>query len=102
LTWDNRVEIAGCLVELGALRFTPAGIPAIEFRLRHESEQAEAQAKRQVRVELEAVAFRGEARLIAGAALGSLLRARGFLCARSRRSKKAVLHVTHIAFIEGA
>ena len=33
--------------------------------------------------------------------LESSLRLQGFLCAKSRRSKKPVLHVTNIEFIEG-
>lgn len=97
----NRVEITGRLAELGALRHTPAGIPAIEFRLRHESEAVEAGSKRKVSAELEAIAFEGQARLVSGSALERALRLQGFLCAKSRRSKKLVLHVTHIEFVEG-
>ena len=37
----NRVELSGRLLELGALRYTPAGIAAVEFKLRHESTLAE-------------------------------------------------------------
>lgn len=102
MSGENRVAITASLIELGALRYTPAGIPVVEFRLRHESERLEADAVRRVSVELEAIAFRTEARLIAGAAPGSQLRAEGFLCARNRRSRKPVLHVTTIVFIEGA
>ena len=42
----NRVELSGRLLELGALRYTPAGVAAVEFRLGHESEQDEAGGKR--------------------------------------------------------
>jgi len=42
----NRVELSGRLLELGALRYTPAGLAALEFKLAHESEQDEAGAKR--------------------------------------------------------
>jgi len=48
------------------------------------------------------MAFEAQARLVAGARLGAALRAGGFLAAKSRRSKKLVLHVTDIEFIEGA
>ena len=51
--------------------------------------------------ELGAVAFEAQARLIAGRALGSGLKLQGFLAARSRRSKRLVLHVTDIEFVEG-
>jgi primosomal replication protein N len=97
----NRLEISGVLTELKALRYTPAGIPVVEFRLRHDSERAEAGASRRVEAEIEAVAFETQARLLAGGALGRSLKAEGFLCARSRRSRKPVLHVTNIEFFEG-
>jgi primosomal replication protein N len=74
----------------------------VKFRLRHESEQAEAGGRRKVEAEIGVVAFDAVARLVAGTALGSGLKAEGFLCASSRRSKKLVLHATHIEFIEGA
>ena len=84
-----------------ALRYTPPGIPVVEFRLKHESEQAEAGAKRKVSAEIDAVAFEAQARLIAGRAPGRGPRADGFLGAKSRRSSRPVLHVTHIEFSEG-
>ena len=97
----NRVEISGVITELKALRHTPAGIPVVEFRLRHASERAEAGARRKVEAEIEALAFEAQARLVAGAALGRALTAQGFLCAKSRTSKKPVLHATNIEFNEG-
>ena len=98
----NRVELSGRLLERGALRHTPAGLAALEFRLAHESEQDEAGTKRKVQAEIGAIAFEAQARLIAGRPLGSELRLQGFLSAKSRRSKKLMLHVTEIEFVEGA
>ncbi len=86
---------------LQSLRYTPAGVPVVEFRLAHESERAEAGAMRKVRAEIDAVAFEAQARLLAAGPMGRLLKAEGFLCAKSRQSKKPVLHVTNIEFIEG-
>ena len=40
--------------------------------------------------------------LIAGRPLGSEVRLQGFLSAKSKRSKKLMLHVTEIEFVEGA
>jgi len=97
----NRVEISGVLTGLQALRHTPAGVPVVEFRLKHESERAEAGANRKVSAEIDAIAFEAQARLLAAGPLGRLLKAEGFLCARSRQSKKPVLHVTNIEFMEG-
>ena len=95
----NRVEISGVIASLQALRHTPAGVPVVEFRLKHESERAEAGTKRRVQAELDAIAFQAQARLLAASALGRPLKAEGFLCVKNRRSRKPVLHVTHIEFI---
>jgi primosomal replication protein N len=97
----NRVELSGRLLEAGALRHTPAGVAALQFKLAHESEQEEAGVKRKVQAEIGAIAFQAQARLIAGRPLGSGLRVEGFLSARSARAKKLVLHVTNVEFVEG-
>jgi len=73
----------------------------IEFRLRHESELPEAGANRKVNAEIPAIAFDAAARLLAGASLERGLRVEGFLAAKSRRSKKLVLHATQIEFLPG-
>jgi primosomal replication protein N len=98
---QNQVELSGRLLERGALRHTPAGLAALEFKLEHESEQDEAGARRKVQAEIGAIAFEANARLIAGRPLGSEMKLQGFLSAKSRRSKKLMLHVTHIEFVEG-
>jgi primosomal replication protein N len=97
----NRIEISGVVTQLQSLRYTPAGVPVVEFRLAHASERAEAGAMRKVNAEIDAVAFEAQARLLAAGPMGRLLKAEGFLCAKSRQSKKPVLHVTNIEFIEG-
>ena len=89
------------MVELGALRYTPAGVAALEFKLAHESQQDEAGARRAIQAEVNAIAFETQARLLTGRALGTPLRLQGFLGAKSKRSKRLVLHVTDIEFIEG-
>jgi primosomal replication protein N len=104
----NRIEISGVLTELQSLRYTPAGVPVVEFRLAHESQRAEAGATRKVHAEIDAVAFEAQARLLAAGtggnapgALGRPMKVEGFLCAKNRRSRKPVLHVTNIEFMEG-
>jgi len=97
----NRLELSGRLLELGALRYTPAGVAAIEFKVAHESEQDEAGGRRKVQAEIGAIAFETQAKLLAGRPLGSELKLQGFLAAKSKRSKKLLLHVTNIEFKEG-
>jgi primosomal replication protein N len=54
-----------------------------------------------VSAEIPVIAFDVQARLLAGSALERALEVQGFLGAKSRRSKKLVLHATHIEFVEG-
>ena len=51
--------------------------------------------------EVSAIAFETQAKLLAGRPLGSPVRVEGFLGAKSKRSRKLVLHVTKIEFVEG-
>ena len=74
---------------------------AVEFKLGHESEQDEAGGKRSIEAEIAAIAFETQARLVAAAKLGTNMNVQGFLGAKSKRSKRLVLHVTNIEFIEG-
>ena len=97
----NQVSLSGTLVELGTLRYTPAGLAAVEFRISHDSTRTEAGTERRVRAEVPAVAFDTVARQVAATGLGTALRANGFLAAKSQRSAKIVLHVTNIEFMEG-
>jgi primosomal replication protein N len=54
-----------------------------------------------VNAEIAGVAFETHAKLLAGRPLGSEVKVKGFLGAKSRRSKRLVLHVTDIEFVEG-
>ncbi|HTQ73156.1 MAG TPA: primosomal replication protein N [Burkholderiales bacterium] len=94
----NRVTVSGRLIELDALRHTPAGVPVMKFRLQHDSEQMEAGAARKVSCEIAAVAFEREATLLAAAKLGSDVKVTGFLAAKSRTSRAVVLHATGVEF----
>ena len=93
--------LSGNLIELDALRYTPAGIPVVNFRLSHASEQIEAGDKRAVQCEVAGLAFEREARLIAAVRPGMKVKITGFLAGKSRDSKQLVLHATNIEFVEG-
>jgi primosomal replication protein N len=92
----NRLTLDATLAQRGDLRFTPAGIPAIDCTLTHESVQDEAGGQRKVDCELAAVAFDEVARTIARMPAGSALRCEGFLARRYRTGITVALHITHI------
>ena len=48
----NDVTLSGVVTELEPLRYTPAGVPQLSFRLVHQSKQMEAQHERSVSLDL--------------------------------------------------
>jgi primosomal replication protein N len=88
----NQLALTACVAELGALRFTPSGLPAIDLKLEHESMISDAGQPRQVKAALKAVAFGSVAERLARQALGSLWRFQGFL-ATPGNGKYPVLHI---------
>ena len=78
------------------LRYSPAGVPILNCRLTHGSEQMEAGAPRTVRCEIPAVAVGEVAIRLARHALGREARFDGFLATR-RRYEIAELHVTEFS-----
>ncbi|MBI2311029.1 MAG: primosomal replication protein N [Betaproteobacteria bacterium] len=92
----NQVVLCGRVAEIGALRYSPAGVAILEFRLSHASEQAEAGLKRRVECEVGAVALAEQARTAARLKPGTPVRLTGFLAAKSRNSTQLVMHVNRI------
>jgi len=92
---ENRVALTGALAELAALRYTPAGLPALDLRIEHSSQQAEAGSKRNVTASVKAVAFGPLAEKLARQAPGSQWTFQGFL-ATPRNTKMLVLHIQDI------
>jgi primosomal replication protein N len=88
----NQTILSARIAEAKPLRYTPAGLPAVDLLLEHESETVEAGGKRQVKVEMRAVAFGTDAETLARQAIGSGFRFMGFLAA-PRHGKHPVLHI---------
>jgi primosomal replication protein N len=88
----NQTILSARIAEAKALRYTPAGLPALDLQLEHESEALEAGQARQVKVAIKAVAFGTDAETLARQAIGSGFRFQGFL-ATARGGKHPVLHI---------
>jgi primosomal replication protein N len=93
---NNRLTFDALLTERGDLRYTPAGLPAIDCSLHHQSVQVEAGGERKVECELFAVAFGDVARELAGRPVGSAMKCEGFLARRYRTGITVALHITHL------
>ena len=92
---ENHVALTACIAEVQPLRYTPAGLPALDVRLEHESQQHEAGAVRKVQASVKAIAFGALAERLARQAPGSSWKFQGFL-ATPRNSKTVVLHIQDI------
>jgi primosomal replication protein N len=88
----NQLNLTACIVETDTLRYTPAGLPALNIRLEHESEIQEAGQLRQVKASVKAVAFGAMAERLVKQAVGSAWSFRGFL-STPRNGKNVVFHI---------
>lgn len=92
----NQVVISGELIALESMRYTPAGVARVALTLSHSSQQPEADGMRQVRCEVNALAFAGVAEKAAKFEVGQAVKVRGFLAQQSIRSRQLVLHINDI------
>jgi primosomal replication protein N len=88
----NRTELTACIAEQAALRYTPAGLPALDVILEHASEVQEAGQNRKVQLKIRALAIGSIAERLVKQAVGSAWTFKGFL-ATPRQGKSVVLHI---------
>jgi primosomal replication protein N len=88
----NQLRLTARIVEMSAPRHTPAGLPALDLRLEHESQAEEAGQPRQVKAMLKAVALGAVAERLGKQPVGSSGRYSGFV-ASPRRAQTVVFHI---------
>ncbi len=91
----NRLLLSGSVLQRGAPRFTPAGLPALDLVLRHESEVEQAGQPRKVSLEIKALAIGEITVALTRLPLGSEARFAGFL-ASARNGRGWLFHVTEV------
>ena len=91
----NRLVLSAMLVERGVLRYTPAGLPALDLSVKHESEVSQDGQPRKVSLEIKAVAIGEITHTLSAMALGSSGQFAGFL-ATSRNGRALRLHITAV------
>ncbi|HEY4958567.1 MAG TPA: primosomal replication protein N [Caldimonas sp.] len=84
------------IVERAALRYTPAGLPALDVSLRHESETVQLGKPRKLAFEVRARAIGSVTELLLAAELGVEHEFEGFLGAQ-RNGRGIVFHIQSIA-----
>ena len=91
----NRLVLSATLVQRSALRFTPAGLPALDLQLAHESTVSEDGQPRKVSMEMRAVAIGAITQALAPLALGGEALFGGFVTS-ARNGRGLVFHVTSV------
>ncbi len=91
----NRLVLQASLVQRQALRYTPAGLPALDLSLAHSSTVSEDGQPRQVSLELRAVAIGAVTQSLLPLALGSHGVFAGFLSPQ-RNGRGLLFHVTEV------
>ena len=96
----NRLALTAAIVERSALRFTPAGLPALDVSLKHESEILQLGAKRKVSVELRAKAVGALTEALLAAPLGVEHGFEGFVGIAAQWSWRRFPHPEHRIEVE--
>ncbi|MFO1221309.1 MAG: primosomal replication protein N [Burkholderiaceae bacterium] len=91
----NRLLLSARLIERGARRYTPAGLPVSELLLQHESEQTEDGQPRRVNLELRALAIGAITQTVDALELGATGSFAGFL-AHTRNGRGVLFHITSL------
>jgi primosomal replication protein N len=91
----NQLVLDATIVERSAMRYTPAGLPALDLRLAHESTVQEAGHSRLVRMELRSVVIGQMAEQLNRVELGIPRTYAGFL-ASQRNGRGVVFHITEL------
>ena len=91
----NRLLLKAQLVDKAAMRYTPAGLPALDVGLKHESELSENGQPRKVSMEMRAVAIGEVTRSLAAMALGDAAVFAGFVTS-ARNGRGLLFHITTV------
>ena len=91
----NRLVLSAALVERAALRYTPAGLPALDLMLKHESEVSEDGQPRTVSMEMKAVASGVITQMLFRLELGSMGHYGGFITS-ARNGRGLMFHITSV------
>ena len=91
----NRLVLSAQLMERGAVRYTPAGLPALDLVLKHESEVTQDGRPRKVSMEIKARAIGDITRTLLALEIGSSHGFAGFLGSQ-RNGRGIVFHVTEL------
>lgn len=91
----NQLHLQAQIQQLGLIRYTPAGLMALDATLKAESEVIEAGKPRKISLEIKAVAMGEVAKQLQALGIGGVAVFRGFLT-HQRNGRGFIAHVTVI------
>jgi primosomal replication protein N len=91
----NRLLLQAQLVDRAAMRYTPAGLPALDVGLKHDSELSENGLPRKVSMEMRAVAIGDVTQALLAMALGDAALFAGFVTS-ARNGRGLLFHITSV------
>ena len=91
----NQLHLQAQIQQLGLIRYTPAGLMALDATLKAESDVIEAGKPRKVSLEIKAVAVGEVAKQLQALGIGGVAVFRGFLT-HQRNGRGFIAHVTVI------
>ena len=94
----NRLVLEATLVQRAAVRYTPAGLPALDLSVKHDSEVSEDNQPRKVSMEMKAVAIGAITQALLPLELGSTGLFAGFLTS-TRNGRGLLFHITSVELI---
>lgn len=89
----NDLKLLAELAERDAMRYSPSGVPIINAKLKHRSQQMEAGVLRMVELEINALAAGELASRMEQLPFEESFMFSGFLAKRNRNSKSLVFHI---------
>lgn len=96
----NRIVISGSVLQREALRYTPAGLPVLQFQLSHNETVIEAGLERQVAFEINVVLLGDLANMHQHLPLNTEFEIEGFIAPTRKSAARLTLHGQHIRPIE--
>jgi primosomal replication protein N len=92
----NRLLLEALVAERGSMRYTPAGLPALDLQLQHESDLLHEGQPRRVSLSIKALAIGSVVATVSGLDLGAKATFEGFL-ATARNGRGLLFHIAGVS-----
>lgn len=95
----NKLVLNGQVINITPLRYTPAGVPVVEFDLDHESEVMESDIVRLLKFEMVVMLMGDMALMNKHLKLGQAVEVEGFMAPARKNSPRFKLHAQQLRLI---